>query len=100
MTVIEAAKLLEVQPSTVYALCAARRLGHSRYGLGKGTIRIEPADLDAYMRSSRVEAVGVGGDDQVDDKPAPTRSREPVLAYQLEIDRMRESRRQAKRGRA
>jgi excisionase family DNA binding protein len=96
MTVIEAAKLLEVQPSTVYALCAARRLGHSRYGLGKGTIRIEPADLDAYMRSARIEA-DAGEPDQVDVQPAPTRSREPVLAYQLEIDRMRQSRKQARR---
>lgn len=102
MTVPEAAKLLGIKPSTVYALCAARRLAHARYGLGKGTIRIEPADLDAYIRASRVE-VARGDDDQaVGTKPAApaVRSRAPVLEYQLEIERMREARRQAKRGRA
>jgi excisionase family DNA binding protein len=55
MTVAEAARLLEVKESTVYTLCRERLLGHRRIGVGRGTIRISRADLDAYIESSRVE---------------------------------------------
>jgi excisionase family DNA binding protein len=56
MTATEAAKLLEVSVATVYELCAAGRLAHHRIGLGRGVIRIDRPDLDAYLASSRVEA--------------------------------------------
>jgi excisionase family DNA binding protein len=60
MTVAEAAKYLEVAPSTVYALCKARKLAHHRVGRGRGAIRLEAADLDAYRAAGRVEAEDAG----------------------------------------
>lgn len=58
MTVAEAALILEVKPGLVYDLCAAGLLAHRRVGLGRGLIRIDRADLDAYLASSRVERRG------------------------------------------
>jgi excisionase family DNA binding protein len=55
LTVSEVARILEVKETTVYALCRERLLGHRRIGVGRGTIRISRADLDAYIESSRVE---------------------------------------------
>jgi excisionase family DNA binding protein len=54
MTVREVAARLEVTPATVYALCAAGKLGHLRVGVGKGAIRITEADLAAYVAACRV----------------------------------------------
>lgn len=58
MTVAQAAVILEVRPATVYALCRAGLIGHRRVGLGKGQIRLDRADVDAYLESSRVECRG------------------------------------------
>jgi excisionase family DNA binding protein len=55
MTVREAAEILEVKTTTVYELCAVGRLAHRRVGVGRGVIRIDRPDLDAYIKSSRVE---------------------------------------------
>lgn len=55
MTVCEAATLLEVRASTVYALCSAGLLSHRRVGTGRGVIRIDRADLDDYLARTRVE---------------------------------------------
>ncbi|WP_422931597.1 hypothetical protein [Singulisphaera sp. PoT] len=41
--------------STIYALCADGQLGHLRIGRGRGTIRIDQADIDAYRKIARVE---------------------------------------------
>lgn len=57
MTVKDAARYLEVSPSIVYDLVAARRISHYRVGAGKrGAIRLDLADLQAYKASCRVEA--------------------------------------------
>ena len=55
-TVKEASALLRVSPALVYALCATGKLAHERYGLGRGTIRISEAALDAYRQACRTEA--------------------------------------------
>jgi excisionase family DNA binding protein len=57
MTVQEAAKLLEVKPATVYALCRAGLLGHLRIGTGRGTIRIEPEDLERFKAEARAKGM-------------------------------------------
>ena len=44
--------------STVYALCAAGKLRHSRIGLGRGTIRIELAALQALLRDAEHKPTG------------------------------------------
>jgi excisionase family DNA binding protein len=71
MTVREAAARLEVTPATVYALCAAGRLGHLRVGVGKGAIRITEADLAAYIAACRVAP----RDEREPAAPAPIRRR-------------------------
>jgi excisionase family DNA binding protein len=55
MTVKQAAEKLVVSPATVYQLCTAKLLPHSRVGLGRGVIRISEADLAAYLAGRRVE---------------------------------------------
>jgi excisionase family DNA binding protein len=63
MTVQEAAKILELSPSTVYDLCARKQLGHVKVGAGRRVIRISPADVSAYLAGRRVEPA--------DGKPEP-----------------------------
>lgn len=58
MTVFDAAKILEVQPSTVYDLCSKKLLAHHRIGTGRGKIVIDPSDIAEFKRSRRVEASG------------------------------------------
>ncbi len=69
MTVQEAAKLLEVSTGTVYTLCRAGKLAHTRLGLGRGTIRIDRADIEALKMRGRVE---------VEEPKAKTRGRRSV----------------------
>jgi excisionase family DNA binding protein len=54
LTVQQAAARLRVSPSTVYTLCAQRKLGHVRVGLARGTIRIDEADLAAFLENCKV----------------------------------------------
>jgi excisionase family DNA binding protein len=56
LSVNEAAKRLGISPSLVYALCAAKRLRHERYGMGRGKIRIPEAALDEYRKQATVDA--------------------------------------------
>ena len=52
MTVREAAKRLEVSPSTVYALIAGGLIRCKRYGLGRGCIRISDEHLAEYVKQA------------------------------------------------
>jgi excisionase family DNA binding protein len=61
MTVHEAAKALGISPSKVYVLCARGAIPHYRHG---ERIVIDPADLETYRRSCRVEGPR-------DSEPAP-----------------------------
>jgi len=45
LTVAQAAASLNVSPGTIYRLIECGKLRHSRYGGGRGTIRIRPEDL-------------------------------------------------------
>lgn len=60
LTIRACAAELGVSPSTVYQLVRAGRLAHARIGVGRGVIRISPADLAAYLETSHVEATGPG----------------------------------------
>jgi excisionase family DNA binding protein len=55
LTVKEAAERLGVSDKLVYALCAAGKIVHERYGLGRGTIRIPLEALEEYRKKARVE---------------------------------------------
>jgi excisionase family DNA binding protein len=68
LTVNQAAARVNVSASLIYALCASKRLRHSRIGLGRGCIRIEPVDLDEFVASQKV-----GG---TPPKPAPLAPRQ------------------------
>ena len=52
MTVKQAAADLGVSVALVYALCAAGKIEHERYGLRRGTIRISPGALAKYRESA------------------------------------------------
>jgi excisionase family DNA binding protein len=55
LSVQQAAERLNVCPSTVYDLCARRKLRHVRIGgSGRGTIRIDEADLEAFIERAAV----------------------------------------------
>ena len=60
MNVREAAIRLGVSPALVYALCAARRLRHSRVGLGRGKIVISEEAIAEYLRGREVGPVPRG----------------------------------------
>lgn len=53
LTVREAGRQLNVSPSLVYALCSRGLIDHHRCGLGRGTIRIRPEALQAYLERSK-----------------------------------------------
>jgi excisionase family DNA binding protein len=55
LTVQQAAQRLHVSPSTVYELCGSRRIAHVRVGLARGTIRIDEAELEAFIRKATVQ---------------------------------------------
>ena len=63
LTIDQAADRLAVSVSTVRNLVASGKLGGVRVGVGRGAIRIRPADIDAYNRDAqpagKVEAAGV-----------------------------------------
>lgn len=58
LSVQETAERLGVSPSLVYQWCQERTLPHLRLGTAgrRGKIRIDEADVDAFIAASRVEA--------------------------------------------
>ncbi len=56
LTVKAAAARLGCSPALVYLLCAERKLAHVRLGTARGTIRVEEADLEAFLADCKVEA--------------------------------------------
>lgn len=55
LTVQEAADRLKVHPNTVYDMCESGRLKHSRFGTGRGTIRIAADDLAQCVKHGTVD---------------------------------------------
>jgi excisionase family DNA binding protein len=56
LTVKEAAERLGCSAALVYLLCSERKLAHVRLGTARGTIRVEEADLEAFLVGCKVEA--------------------------------------------
>ncbi len=54
LTVNEAAKMLSIDPQTVYRLCWSGQLAHHRLGTGRGTIRITYDAIKSYRQSTPV----------------------------------------------
>lgn len=67
LTVSQAAKTAGISDALIYAACANGEIEHYRFGVGqnRGTIRIKPEALEAYLQSRRV-------------LPCPSRSTEPA----------------------
>ena len=55
LTIKQAAERLNVCQATVYDLCTRRKLAHVRIGSGRGTIRIDEAELEAFVREATVQ---------------------------------------------
>ncbi len=53
LTVREVAGLLRLSEAAVYGLCKSGRLPHHRLGQGRSAIRIDRADVLAYLRGSK-----------------------------------------------
>lgn len=57
-TVKQTATILTISVASVYALIAARKIRHERYGLGRGTIRIPGDAIEQYrQRCTTGEAI-------------------------------------------
>jgi excisionase family DNA binding protein len=54
LTPKQVAELLNVNRTTVYALCDKKLLEHNRFGVGRGTIRISQQQLDDFIRRTQV----------------------------------------------
>jgi excisionase family DNA binding protein len=78
LTVSEAAEKLRLSVSAVYALCETRVLAHSRFGAGRGRIRIAEADLKAYEEACRVET---GEREGVSRKPSSGRAAPSLFRF-------------------
>ena len=51
-----ASERLSVSPSLVYAMVASKRLAAVRIGNGRGTIRIEEAEVERLLAEGRTDA--------------------------------------------
>jgi excisionase family DNA binding protein len=55
LTVRESASRLGCSEALVYLLCSERRLSHVRLGTGRGTIRVAEEELDAFLKTCRID---------------------------------------------
>lgn len=55
LTAKRAAELMGVSRSLVYALVAAGTLPAVRIGTGRGTIRIDQAEVEKYLAAAKIE---------------------------------------------
>ena len=66
LSVRDVATKLGVSSALIYALVAEGKLVCYRIGLGRGAIRFNDADVDAYLASCRVE-----GEERMPCPPSP-----------------------------
>jgi excisionase family DNA binding protein len=60
LTVKEAAGRMRLSAASVYALCATKKLRHTRVGVGRGKIIIEPGAIVEYLAKGTVSVVSDG----------------------------------------
>lgn len=53
LTVADVSRLLRLKPSTVYAL--KDQIGCHRFGPKGGAVRFDPADIEAYLRKTKIK---------------------------------------------
>ncbi len=76
LTVRQVARQLNISQSLVYRLCETRRLRHFRFGEGRSAIRVDQADLDEYVRRSRIDET-----ETPPDAERPARRAKPFSGY-------------------
>ncbi len=55
LTIKQVADRLQLSVSSVYDLCARRKLAHVRLGVGRGAIRIDEQALDDFIKQATVQ---------------------------------------------
>ena len=55
ITVKQAAEMLTISPSLVYALVSTGRIPAVRFGTGRGTIRLDESDVRSYLEATRLK---------------------------------------------
>jgi excisionase family DNA binding protein len=90
LTVSKAAELLKLSAGAVYALCKSGALPHHRLGAGRGTIRIDRADLLAYLAACKHGAAPNESGPMRPRTPAalPSRATPPMGFKHLRLDRL------------
>jgi excisionase family DNA binding protein len=53
LTIRKVAERLAIAPSTAYALVQSGKIASHRIGLGRGAIRVDERDLEAYLEFCR-----------------------------------------------
>ena len=59
LSVADVAELLSISQSLVYQIVDAGKIPFLRIGIGRGSIRFQPADVKTYLDSCRVEKVAM-----------------------------------------
>ena len=59
LSVADVAELLNISQSLVYQIVDAGKIPFLRIGIGRGSIRFQPADVKTYLDSCRVEKVAM-----------------------------------------
>lgn len=83
LTVKQVAQLLRVKRSCIYWLLNERRLQGIRIGFGRGTIRIEPEEVQRYVRDNTVRRQGT--------QPGKPRRSAPSAFTHLNASRLRQA---------
>jgi excisionase family DNA binding protein len=90
LTVAEAADMLKLSSGAIYALCKSGVLPHHRLGAGRGAIRIDEADLRAYLAACKDGAApGEGGPIRPKTSSAAPKGTGSVIGFKhLRLDRL------------
>ena len=75
LTVRELASFLHCSPSNVYATVASGELQAYRVGAGKGGLRFNAEQIDAYLKSRKTEAKGAAEATKAPPPPTPPLTR-------------------------
>jgi excisionase family DNA binding protein len=88
MTVSEVARMLRLSEAAVYGLCKSGQLAHHRLGQGRSAIRIDRADVLAYLQQSRREATPGAGSPPSSDRTSRGASPAAGGFKHLRLDRL------------
>lgn len=89
LTVKEAADALKLSSGAVYALCNSGTLPHHRLGQGRGAIRIDRADLLAYIIACKKGVAPLEGNPRASANSTSPKRPLPTAGFKhLRLDRL------------